>query len=163
AARRRGGHLFRRDPRWTMPRHRVEKLRGVSVAALLAILSLVVLEERAQPRVAAQQAGANVVITLDNDFIKTHKLRATMAVDFTVDSVGQIHPAKEDGDMHFSGRAPEIRLATVAEIMNAMDEDEAVKAVQKAKDNKKPIKLSGAWRIWCEHAGGGKHVQGQHL
>jgi hypothetical protein len=59
-------------------------------------------------------------LTLKNSFIKDFSNRATIKATFTVDKA---HPRpntpKKDADLHIAGRAPEIGLATVAEIMNA--------------------------------------------
>jgi hypothetical protein len=105
-------------------------------------------------------AGAQTEITLKNSFIEKYKHRATIDTTFTVDAaLRQVHPAKSDGDLHIAGRAPEIGLATVAEIMNAATEPDAVKRIHQVQGTFAPIKLSGAWRIWCEHGGQTEHIQ----
>src|SRR5262249_55456024 len=63
---------------------------------------------------------------------------------------------------HVAGRAEEVGLPIVAEIMNAQQNLKAVKAMKDAQGND-PIKVVGAWRIWCEHAGGRAQVQGKAL
>src|SRR5262245_58940163 len=122
-------------------------LRTASLGLVSLVSAVFLLGGPRQPKVSAD-AGKDIFITLKNDFIEKHKLRATIKAEFTVDAVGKIHTAKMDGDMHFAGRAPEVELALVGEIQNAKDEDAAVAAVQKAK-GKKPISVTGAWRIWC--------------
>jgi len=109
------------------------------------------------------QTGKDIVITLKNKFINDYKLRATIDTDFTVDMPGKINPPSKDGDMHASGRAKEVGLPIVAELMNAKDMKEGVKALKDAKENGDPIKVSGAWRLWCEHAGGARQIQGKAL
>ena len=109
-------------------------------------------------------ASAQIQITLKNTFIEKFKDRATIDATFTVDKAHKTpNPASKDGDLHVAGRAPEIGLATVSEIMNAKDEDAAVKAIHAAEPTHKSVKLSGAWRIWCEHGGDDKQVQGAPL
>lgn len=108
--------------------------------------------------------SAQIQITLKNTFIEKFKDRATIDATFTVDKAHKTpNAASKDGDLHVAGRAPEIGLATVSEIMNAKDEDPAVQTIHAAEQTHKPVKLSGAWRIWCEHGGESKQVQGAPL
>lgn len=65
--------------------------------------------------------------------------------------------------MHIAGRAPQIGLATVAEIMNAKDQDSAVAFVKSIEGTGNTATFTGAWRLWCEHAGGDPQVQGTPL
>lgn len=110
-------------------------------------------------------AGAQIQITLKDSFIEKFKDRATVDTTFTVDKAHkQANPASKDGDLHVAGRAPkEVGLPIVAEIMNARDEDAAVQAIHAAEQTHQAVKLSGAWRIWCEHGGESKQVQGMKL
>jgi hypothetical protein len=110
-------------------------------------------------------AGAQIQITLKDSFIEKFKDRATVDTTFTVDKAHkQPNPASKDGDLHVAGRAPkEVGLAIVAEIMNAKDEDAAVQAIHAAEQTHQPVKLTGAWRIWCEHGGESKQIQGAKL
>lgn len=108
--------------------------------------------------------SAQIQITLKNSFIEKFKDRATIDATFTVDKAHKTpNPASKDGDLHVAGRAPEIGLAIVSEIMNAKDEDSAVQAIHAAEQTHKSVKLSGAWRIWCEHGGESMQVQGAAL
>ena len=109
-------------------------------------------------------AGAQTQITLKNSFIEKYKHRATIDAAFTVDAVlRNVHPPKTDGDLHVAGRAPEIGLATVSEIMNAAEQTDAVDRMHRVEGTFAPIMVSGAWRIWCEHGGQAEHIQGAPL
>ena len=109
-------------------------------------------------------ARAEIEIELQNDFIDHYMDRATIDVNYVVDKA---HPrpntAKKDGDMHVAGRAEEVKLPCVAEIMNAKDERDAVDVVHDVEGTGKTVPLSGAWRVWCEHGGNSRQVQGEHL
>jgi hypothetical protein len=99
---------------------------------------------------------AQVEVTLTKQFIDKYADRVTIDTHFRVDVSSRIHPAKEDGDIHIAGTAPEIGLPAVAEIMNA--KDEATQAVKTVKDAETgagdhEVDISGAWRIWPEHGG----------
>src|SRR5262249_46833891 len=84
---------------------------------------------------------------------------------FSVDAVAKVHKigkGGDDGDLHFSGRAREVQLPIVAEIMNARDEDDA-QAIARTSRGKDPVKITGAWRLWCEHANTSRQVTGAAL
>ncbi len=107
---------------------------------------------------------AEVTLVLKQSFIEKYKNRATIEVDFIVDhSKGKPNSAAKDGDMHVAGRAPkDIGLATVAEIMNAKDEPDAVAAANAAAGTNRPVRVHGAWRIWNERGGDNtRFVQGR--
>jgi len=105
-----------------------------------------------------------IEITLKNAFIDKFQDRATIDASFTVDKAHKHpNPAKKDGDLHIAGRAPEVELATVAEIMNAASQPAAVTAVHQAESSHQPIAVTGAWRLWCEHGGDDKQTQGEAL
>lgn len=79
---------------------------------------------------SARVASAQLEITLKNSFIEEFSDRATITATFTVDKAhAQANTPKKDADLHVAGRAPEIGLATVAEIMNARTEPEAMAAI----------------------------------
>jgi len=105
-----------------------------------------------------------IEITLKNTFIEEFKNRATINTHFTVDKA-HAHPnsAKKDGDLHVAGRAPEIQLAAVAEIMNAKTETAAVDRIHSVEGSGSSIPVKGIWRIWCEHGGDAEHEQGDTL
>src|SRR5260221_3763245 len=95
-----------------------------------------------------------ITISLKNSFIKANKDRATIDATYTVDKAhAKANAPSKDGDLHVAGRAPEIGLATVAEIMNAKFAKAAVDAVHVAETSHGSIKLTGVWRLWAEHAG----------
>jgi hypothetical protein len=110
----------------------------------------------------AAAANAQVVIKLNNSFIKEFANRATITATYSVvKSHHKANPPSKDGDTHSAGTAPEIGLPAVAEIMNARDEKPALNAILAAEGSKtKTVKITGAWRLWAEHAGGDAQVQG---
>ncbi len=109
-------------------------------------------------------AFAQIEITLRNPFIEKYKDRTTIDATFTVDKAHRTpNPPAKDGDMHIAGRAPQIGLATVAEIMNAAAESSAVALVHRVEGTGDTVHITGAWRIWCEHAGIAAQVQGAKL
>src|SRR5262249_54013362 len=113
---------------------------------------------------ASSTARSEIVIVLKNKFIEDYKDRVTIQADFTVDKAhARPNPPSKDGDLHVAGREPQIEPPTVAEIMNARSEKEAVQAIHDAEGAEEPIKIAGAWRIWCEHGGDSKQVQGAKL
>ncbi|MEK6371084.1 MAG: hypothetical protein AABO58_00125 [Acidobacteriota bacterium] len=112
----------------------------------------------------AAGARAEVEITLKNSFIAKFKERATINAKFIFDKAhARPNTPKKDGDLHAAGRAPEIGLATVAEIMNAKDEVAGVGAIHDVEGTNASRDVTGAWRIWAEHGGGEPHVQGKPL
>jgi hypothetical protein len=107
---------------------------------------------------------SGIVITLKNKFIKDYKDRVTIDATYTVDKAHpHPNPPDKDGDLHIAGRAPEIELATVAEIMNAASQHDAVDRVHAVEGTGETVKITGAWRIWCEHGGTKPQVQGTPL
>src|ERR1700674_1023037 len=115
-------------------------------------------------RVKSATSAAEIEIALEDSFIETYKNRATIAAAFTIDKVDRRpHPAFWDGDFHIAGRAPAIGLPVVAEIKNAVFEQDAVDRVRGVEGTGKPIGLAGAWRLWSEHVGKAAEVQGEDL
>jgi hypothetical protein len=122
---------------------------------------------------AAGQLHAASKLVLKNAFIEKYKNRVTVEIDFKVDHAhpkpNPISADGEDGDLHFSGRAPDVGLPMVAEIVNAVApaQKAAVDLVhQKEKEQKKQnVRLAGVWRLWFEHppAGQGQQIQGQTI
>jgi hypothetical protein len=108
--------------------------------------------------------SAQIEITLKNSFIEKFKNRVTVDTTFTVDKAhARPNPPKKDADLHIAGRAPEIGLPIVAEIMNAKDEDAAVVRIHSVEGRNTAVKMSGAWRLWCEHGGESQQIQGAAL
>ena len=111
---------------------------------------------------SATVCSAQIQITLTKDFVDKFANRATIDTNFTVSVTSKIHPASQDGDIHVAGTAPEIGMVAVAEVMNAKTEKtKAVKVLVDAAGSGSPVKISGAWRIWCEHGGQQQYVQNQ--
>jgi hypothetical protein len=103
---------------------------------------------------------ADNILELNQSFIEKYKNKLTISVHYTVDAAHKRpNPASKDGEMHVAGRAPEIGLATVAELQNAKDVPDAVSAVKSAEGTGRAITLSGVWRIWPEHGGDSTHIQ----
>jgi hypothetical protein len=110
---------------------------------------------------SASVCSAQIQITLTKDFVDKFADRVTIDTNFRVDTTSKIHPASQDGDIHVAGTAPEIGMIAVAEVMNAKTErTKAVKVLVSAAGTNTPVKVSGAWRIWCEHGGEQHFVQG---
>jgi hypothetical protein len=125
--------------------------RAARIAVLLMLLGCAI-------------AKAEIEIVLQNDFIETYKDRATIDVNYIVDKAhAHPNPPAKDGDMHVAGRADEVKLPIVAEIMNAKTATDAVDLVHEVEGTGKETPLSGAWRIWCEHGGNSRQVQGEKL
>ncbi len=107
---------------------------------------------------------SEIAITLDDAFIDACKDRATLDVLFTVDKADEWpHRAFLDGDFHIAGRAPGIGLPVVAEIENGASEKAALGVIRSVAGTGKPVRLSGAWRLWAEHAGRAEEVQGAEV
>jgi hypothetical protein len=101
------------------------------------------------------------IIIVENTFIEKYKDRVTIDLDDFLVVIAHERPNRVgkgslDGDMHVAGRSAQVRFATVAEIMNAARFKKAVDLIHEVEGNKKrPVRLSGAWRLWCEHPGKG--------
>jgi hypothetical protein len=107
---------------------------------------------------------ANIEITLKDDFINRYKNRATIDASFVVDKAHK-HPNRgaADGDLHVAGRADQVGLPIVAEIMNAASQKEAVNKIHAVEGTGEQVPLTGVWRLWCEHGGESQQVQGDPL
>ena len=115
-------------------------------------------------KINAQFSAKEIEIEVNQSFIERYKDRVGILATFTVDKAMQNPVARFfDGDLHLAGRAPEIGLPVVAEIANAASEKEAVELVHGAEGTGKPLKISGVWRIWPEHAESVKEEQGKAL
>lgn len=126
-------------------------LRAVTTTALLFASS-------------AALVDAQVVVTLNNTFIEQYRNRVTITANYTVDKAHpKPNPVAKDADMHVAGRAPEIGLPTVAEIMNAIEDQAAVDKIHEVEGTAQGIRISGAWRIWPEHGGQDDQVQGDKI
>lgn len=104
---------------------------------------------------------AQITISLKSDFVTQFQDTVTIDASFRVDVFSAVHAAKQDGDIHVAGTAPEIGLLAVAEVMNAKTErNGAVKTLTSAKGSDTPVAITGAWRIWSEHGGDQDYHQG---
>jgi hypothetical protein len=105
-----------------------------------------------------------VEIEIHKSFIKRIQNRVTIDTTFTMDKVMKSPlPASLDGDLHFSGRAPEVGLPVVGEIVNASTRKDAIDLAHRIAAVGEPVRISGVWRIWPEHAGKGEEEQGEPL
>jgi len=113
---------------------------------------------------ACVAARADITIVLQDGFIQQYQRRVTIDTQYTVDKAhARPNSPSKDGDMHIAGRAEEVKLPIVAEIMNAADDDAAVQTIHQVEGTGNSIGLSGAWRLWCEHGGDSQQIQGAPL
>jgi len=134
-----------------------------SLSVILLAGCAVIVREAKQDliQVHAANSTAEIAIVLDRTFIETYKDRATIEVELTVGrSDKKPHPAVFDGDFHLAGSAPGIGLPVVAEIQNAAGEKEATDLVRRVGSSGRPLEVAGAWRIWSEHVGKSREIQG---
>jgi hypothetical protein len=105
---------------------------------------------------------AQIEITLRKTFIDSLKNRIGISVDLQIiHAHKKPNPADKDGDLHVAGIGKSIGLPMVAEIMNAKDYTPAMQLVHGFEGTQHTIPITGAWRIWCEHAAKGeKQIQG---
>jgi hypothetical protein len=114
--------------------------------------------------VNAEFSPRHVAIEIRKSFIEEYKNRVVIHATFTVDkAMSAPLPPEIDGDLHFSGRAPQVGLPIVAEISNARDQQAAIALVHGAAGTDHALRVTGVWRIWPEHAGGAKEDQGKPL
>lgn len=131
--------------------------RHVRIRQLLAVFWLLAL-------FAPTFAAAQITITLKNSFIEEYRNRATIAADFLVDKAHRRpNPQPKDGDLHVAGRADEIGLPIVAELMNARSDMESVEVLRGREGTGQSLAVEGVWRLWCEHAGTEEQIQGAPL
>jgi hypothetical protein len=131
-------------------------LTGCSLIARQATIAYIAVNSHFSPNA--------VEIEINTSFIEQYKNRVAIQTTFTVDkAMATPLPPEIDGDLHFAGRAPQVALPIVAEIANANDQKAAIDLVQRAEGTGKPLKVSGVWRIWPEHAGSAEEEQGKPL
>jgi hypothetical protein len=106
----------------------------------------------------------DIEIEVYKSFIERYKNRVTIDTTFLVDQARQHpNPPFMDGDFHFAGRTPQVGLPTVGEIVNAASEEQATALIHNAEKTGLPIRISGVWRLWPEHAGTADEEQGEKL
>lgn len=131
-------------------------LSGCSLIVRRATIAYVAVNSHFEPK--------RVEIEINKSFMERYKNCVTMHATFTMDKVmTNPLPPSLDGDMHFSGRAPEVGLPMVCEIVNAASRKDAIDLAHELAAIKKPVSLSGVWRIWPEHAGKAAAEQGAAL
>jgi hypothetical protein len=113
----------------------------------------------------ASSAAPAETLNLSPDFVNRNMNRATIAIQFELDahltSPHAISSSGDDGDVHMAGRAPEVQLPMVAEIMNAgLDAQSASLTLMNQTSQGQTIPIVGAWRIWFEHPSPGDQTQG---
>ena len=102
-------------------------------------------------------------LILSSTFVNQVKDRATVSAKLKVD----VHPntphsiskGGNDGDIHMAGRAEEVGLPLVAEIVNARLVKPAMTRL-KATAPGTEVPVEGVWRIWFEHLGKEDQIQG---
>jgi len=154
-----------------MERHRFKHPSALVIAALFLLMGvlngcayLVRQGQVAYMKVNAQLSDQELEIEINKSFLEKYKDRVSINATFTVDKAVQNPVARIfDGDFHLAGRAPEIALPVVAEIANGASAKKASDLVHGAEGTGKPLKISGVWRIWPEHAGSAKEEQGRPL
>lgn len=106
------------------------------------------------------QAGT---LVLSSKFVNDNKDRATIAIQLEVDAhlthAHKIGKGGDDGDIHMAGRADEVRLPLVAEILNAAKETSSMQLLNQSSASNK-IAVRGVWRLWFEHPSPGQMIQG---
>jgi hypothetical protein len=106
----------------------------------------------------------DIEIELGRSFIEACKNQVTMHVALTVDkAMASPYPAALDGDLHAAGRAPQVALPVVGEIVNARGQKAAIDLVHGAEGTGTPLMVSGVWRVWPEHPGRSPEKQGEPL
>lgn len=126
------------------------------------VLSLVVVLLIGAPVISPAQ----IRISLRDQFIENVKNRVAVETDVLVDhshkSPKTPSPSKpsNDGDIHASARSTEIGLPMVVEIMNAKDARDQIQVLVSAAGTNTPVRVGGAWRLWCEHGGLTDQIQG---
>lgn len=105
----------------------------------------------------AAPVAADLTLTLPNDFIEKYKNRATIATEFEIHFAHKApkkpSPSKpaNDGDIHISGIASELRMPAVAELMNAAGQPKSARLRKQDEGRKGSAHgglafLAGAWR-----------------
>lgn len=112
---------------------------------------------------------AQSTISLRRSFIDSFKNKVTITADYDVwYTHHKAKPATQDGDIHCSGYDDKIGMPTVAEIMNAKRQQEAIDVLidneGKGKTGNTKVSVTGVLRLWPEHMGkGSKFFQGMKL
>lgn len=93
------------------------------------------------------------MVRLDRSFLERYKNRVTISTAFTVDAAMESpNPNRLDGDLHIAGRAPEVGLRVVLELINADSAPRARAVIQRAESTHAAVPVTGVWRLWPEHS-----------
>jgi hypothetical protein len=104
--------------------------------------------------------GEGLIIELDLKFIEDYENRSTITSEYKIAGLSAVHRPDKDGEVHVGGWAYEAGLPCVAEVMNAAHLGTKPRlALAKAFKNGQEATVTGAWRLWGEHAGTGPQVQ----
>jgi len=102
-------------------------------------------------------------LILKRAWVNKYANRATIAgqmfVDHALHSPKTPSPSKpaDDGDIHASGRSPQVGLPMVAEVMNAADNHASAVSLVDSKEGKNTlVNVTGVWRLWFEHPASGE-------
>jgi hypothetical protein len=102
-------------------------------------------------------------LILSSDFVNRVKNTATISVHLELDAhlktPHRIAKGGDDGDIHMAGRADEVQLPLVAEIVNARNEPGSLKLLNGTPAGN-TVDVTGVWRIWFEHPGKADMIQG---
>jgi hypothetical protein len=97
---------------------------------------------------------------LDNAFIDKYANQATITSEYTITGISSVHPPKNDGEVHIGGWCHAAGLPGVVEVMNAATVGApAREACKNAFEANQKVSVTGAWRLWGEHAGTGEQIQ----
>lgn len=119
---------------------------GLSACALVA-------REGTIAYLAVTTGGKDIEVRIHRSFIERYKNRVTIDAMMAVDRVmPEPFPPSLDGDLHFSGRSPQVGLPLVAEVANAKAHNDAIEAAHRAGGSGTSISIAGVWRVWPEHA-----------
>ena len=131
--------------------HSQSAIAAVLIACLAACA--LVAREGTIAYLAVTSGTKDITVHIHRSFIERYKNRVTIDAMMTVDRVmPEPFPPSLDGDLHFSGRSPQVGLPLVAEISNAKAHKDAMEAAHRAGGSGTPIRIAGVWRIWPEHA-----------
>jgi hypothetical protein len=135
---------------------------GLAAACLLAGCALLARQATVAYMAVDSAVTGGIKIDLYRSFVEKYKDRVTIQASVTVDQSSKApFPAFLDGDLHFAGRSPQVGFPTVCEIASAGSEPAAVDLVHRAEASHRPLKITGVWRLWPEHAGGTQEEQGK--
>lgn len=110
----------------------------------------------------ALSAHAATTIRLSWRLLDDLRNRVVIEASFRAEHANNPHAQADDGDLHIAGRSRQVRLAFVAELMNARQARDTIATFQELARNTATTRVAGVWRIWCEH-GGGDHIEGESI